>query len=143
MNTERPRPSTAFAEGLVRTCRTAVGDSLRSVVYFTPDEFEVLYLRQDLYLDDRERAREVKAEFVQSERVGFDERERYNKIAHEPGTEPDIGAYEFTIRVFSRGFVSRVIVGDHGVLLTTDALDVDVFEDLAVAVRSLLELESA
>lgn len=38
-------------ERIVRTSRTAVGDSLRSVTYFTRDDFEQLYLREDLEQD--------------------------------------------------------------------------------------------
>ncbi|WP_129114971.1 DUF7522 family protein [Halegenticoccus tardaugens] len=128
----------AFADSIVSTCRTAIGDSLRSVIYFTPEEFDLLYLRRDLYLDGAERAREVKSVFVENERLGFSSRETYSQLSMEPDTEPEIGEYEFTIRVFSDGFVNRVIVGDHGVILTTDGLDIDGFEDLAITLRKLL-----
>lgn len=129
--------SEEFADQLASTCRTAVGDSLRSVVYFTPDAFDLIYLRSDLYDGDHERAREAKQTLVENERLGFDSAETYNKTA-KAGFEPDIGEYEFTIRVFSKGFVNRVIVGDHGVLLTTNELRITEFEELAVALRKQL-----
>lgn len=130
--------SEEFAEQLVSTCRTAVGDAVRSVIYFTADEFDLLYLRTDLYGGDRERARAAKKKLVENERLGFTTQETYNETADAPGVEPDIGEYEFTIRVFSEGFISRVLVGDRGILLTTDGIDIDAFEDMAVALRRLL-----
>lgn len=130
--------SDRLAEGLVAVARTAAGEDLRSVIYITPDGFDLLYLRQDLYLGDRERAREVKADLYEIERAGFDTADRLTRLSREPGTEPEIGTYEFTLRVFSKGFLSRVLQGDHGVLLTTDEVDVDRFEELAVALRALL-----
>jgi hypothetical protein len=132
------RHAPEFGETLVSTARAAIGDTLRSVVWFTEEEFEVLYLRSDLYLDSPERAREVKGEFVESERAGFDEARRYNEWAAEDGVEPHIGTYEFTLRVFSEGFVARVIEGDEGVIFTTDGIEMGAFEEFAVAVRRML-----
>jgi hypothetical protein len=131
-----------FTDALVSTCRAAIGDTLRSVIYFTPDAFDLLYLRQDLYAGDEERAREEKSELVDSERVGFGDVERYETFAGEPGTDSVVGEYEFTVRVFSEGYLGRIIVGGHGVILTTDDIDVDAFEELAVAIRALLELDA-
>jgi len=37
-----------LADAIVTTARTATGDSLRSVTYFTRANFEQLYLRDDL-----------------------------------------------------------------------------------------------
>ena len=130
--------SERIGDGLVSICRTGIGDSLRSVVHFTEADFDVLYLRGDLDMD-RERAIEAKKSFVDIERQGFQSKETYRQLASSADSEPDIGEYELTIRVFSEGFVSRVIVGDHGVLMTTDGLDVDSFETVAVAIRILLE----
>lgn len=130
-------PSNKLVDGIVSICRTGIGDSLRSIIYFTPDEFELLYLRQDLY-DNEDRAREAKARFVENERLGFDSRETYNTLAAEPGSEPDIGEYEFTVRVFSEGFVSRVLVGNEGIILTTDSIDMRDFETVVIALRVLL-----
>ena len=130
-------PTSDLSESLVSACRTAVGDDLRSLVYFTPDTFEVLYTRSDLYADD-ERERAVRAVFVENERSGFDVEPLYTELSAEGGAEPALGEYEFTIRVFEDGFVTRVIVGDHGVLTTTDGLDVDAFKEVSVTVRKLL-----
>ena len=130
--------SDEFADQLVSTCRPAVGDALRSVVYFTPDAFDVLYVRSDLYDGDTEKARSAKRVLIENERLGFSSSETYDELAPERGMEPDIGEYEFTIRVFSDGFVNRVIVDDHGVLLTTNQLYLNDFEELAVSLRNQL-----
>ncbi|WP_255197351.1 DUF7522 family protein [Halorarius litoreus] len=122
-----------LSDSLVSACRAAVGDSLRTVIEFTPDAFEVLYVRRDL--GDVAQVRREKAQFVENERVGFDE--DYGTPI-ESGEESGIGAYEVTVRVFTDGFLSRVIVGDRGVILTTDGLDVDVMEELSVTLRRLL-----
>jgi hypothetical protein len=129
MTTDLPAEVT---DGLVRICRTATGDSLRSVIYFTPADFDVLYLRSDL--DETADTRETIERFVDSERLGFDSQEQYQGFP----TEPAIGEYGYTLRVFSDGFLSRVIVGDHGVLLTTDGQNIDNFKVVAVALRLLL-----
>ena len=122
-----------LSDSLVSACRAAVGDSLRTLIEFTPDDFEVLYVRSDL--GDVAQVRREKAQFVENERVGFDEDYRDTS---ESGDEPTIGRYEVTVRVFTDGFLSRVIVGDRGVILTTDGLDVDVMEELSVTLRRLL-----
>lgn len=127
-----------FAESIVNTARVTVGDSIRTVVYFTPDDFEMLYIRSDLYAGDENTVREVKATLVENERVGFDDVETYGRLATEPSVEPGVGEYEFTIRVFSEGFVSRVIVDDHGVLVTSDGIEMDPFEEMAIALRRML-----
>ncbi|WP_236639759.1 DUF7522 family protein [Salinigranum halophilum] len=123
---------------IIAICRTAVGDALRSVIHFTRDDSELLYLRKDLYGDDRRRALEVKANLVERERVGFTPYERYEPHAAGAGSDPALGDYEFTVRVFSDGFVCRVIVGAHGLLLTAEDLDVDRVEEVAVALRGLV-----
>ena len=38
-------------EQILRTSRSAIGDSLRSVTYFTRDDFQQIYLRDDLEKD--------------------------------------------------------------------------------------------
>ena len=123
-------------EGILSAARTSLGDTLRSVVYFTPSAFDVLYTRLDL----DEAAEEVAAamsRLVDFERTGFAEGPVRTRIA---GADEDsgIGPYEFTVRFHEDGFVVRVIQGDAGVLLTADAMDVDAFEDAAVAIRGLL-----
>ncbi|MEF8818517.1 MAG: hypothetical protein V5A31_02940 [Haloferacaceae archaeon] len=121
------------AEALVSAVRTSLGDSLRRVVYFTPSRFAVLYARQDL----SDATTDATERLVEIEDVGFAERPVRDAVArHETGT--DIGPYAFTVRVHERGFVVRVLVGDHGVLFTADEMDVRAFGEAATAVRRLL-----
>lgn len=135
--------STDQGDELVTLCRTVAGDNLRSVIHFTPQDFELLYLRRDLYLSNPEEAREIKNEVVNNERLGFASVETYNNFTGESEIIPELGEYEFTVRVFRYGFVSRVIVGTRGILLTTDDIDVARFEELAIAIRRLLSGLSA
>ena len=125
-----------MADSIVSAARTSLGDTLRSVVYFTPSGFDVLYTRQDLY-DSVERTTEAKSQLVEFERTGFAEGPVRTALADAAGA-PDIGAYEFTVRVHGDGFVVRVIQGDAGVLFTTDDMDVAAFEDSATVIRRLL-----
>ncbi|MFB9324305.1 DUF7522 family protein, partial [Cryptosporangium minutisporangium] len=60
-----PTNSDELADELISVCRTAIGDELRSITYFTEDDYEQLYLREDLERDaDLDR-------FVANERLGF------------------------------------------------------------------------
>ncbi|MFW6354166.1 MAG: DUF7522 family protein [Verrucomicrobiota bacterium] len=68
--------------------------------------------------------------FADTERLGFQSQMDYQ------GTE--LGEYEFTIRVFEHGYLTRVIVGDRGVFVTTDEMARDRFEELAAAMRGVL-----
>jgi hypothetical protein len=129
--------SSAYADSLVSLSRTALGDTLRSVVRFTPEDFEVLYLRSDLGVEPSA-AREAKRALVENERLGFSTRETYRTLTDEPGVEPSLGEYLFTLRAFSDGYVARVNDGEEGVLVTTDAMDIDAFEEFAVAARRTL-----
>lgn len=133
----RSIPTPTEAE-IVAICRTAVGDDLRSVIHFTRDDSELLYLRGDLYGDDRRRALEVKASLVEYERVGFASTTRSQPYSAGAGSDPVLGDYEFTVHVFTDGFVCRVIVDDHGLLLTAEDLDIGRVEEVAVALRGLL-----
>ncbi|MFC4358766.1 hypothetical protein ACFO0N_12515 [Halobium salinum] len=125
-------------ESIVSTCRTGLGDELRSVVYFTPETFDLLYLRQDLY-DDERTARTVKAALVENERLEVWPDDPYVTHLHDDDLSPGFGDYEFTVRVFSGGFASRVATGGHGVIVTTDELDARALEVVAVSVRKLLD----
>ncbi|MBX0285536.1 DUF7522 family protein [Haloarcula salinisoli] len=127
---------TTFADSVVSAARTSLGDTLRSVVYFTPGAMDVLYVRQDLY-ESRQRAVEAKARLVEFERVGFAEAPVRTALSP-PTAEDGIGAYDFTVRVHGEGFVVRVLADDDGVLLTTDDMDVEAFEEAAVAIRRFL-----
>jgi hypothetical protein len=126
-----------LAESVLSAVRTGLGDSLRSVVYFTPSAFDLLYVRADLYSSDGV-ARERKAPLVDLERVGFAERSARTAIAR-TDVGPDIGPYDFTVRFHEDGFVVRVLAGDAGVLFTTDAMDVRAFREAVTAVRGLLD----
>lgn len=109
---------------LVRTARTVVGDSIRSVTYFTPEDVEQLYLRDDLEGDA-----DV-AGFADTERLGFRSQTDYD--------DSELGDYNFTIRVFDHGYLTRVIHDDHGIFVTTDPLTRDRFEELAAALHEEL-----
>ncbi|MFC5367393.1 DUF7522 family protein [Salinirubrum litoreum] len=114
----------ALAEQLRAACRTAVGDSLRSVTYFTPTAFEQLYLRADLQSDAD------LAGFVEHESDGFHATTAYR------GSE--LGDYGYTVRAFENGFLTRLTVGDSGVFVTTDGLTIRRSEEVAEAIRSVL-----
>ena len=112
-------------EQLVSACRTSVGDELRSVTYFTVDEEEQLYLREDL-----EAGADVGA-FADNERLGFQTQAVYR--------DTELGEYLFNIRAFERGYLTRVVAGNHGAFVTTDEMEMNLFKDLASAVRTVLE----
>lgn len=110
---------------LIRAARTATGDELRSLTYFSADDVEQLYLRDDLV-----RSADLMG-FAENERQGFRSQMLYNNT--------QLGDYLFTIRVFDNGYLTRVIVGDHGVWVTTDPMPIDRFEELASALTVTLD----
>ena len=114
------------ADRIVRTCRTAVGDSLRSITYFTRDDFEQLYLREDL---DRD------ADLTTF--VGHEWREF--KTTQDAYVGSELGEYQYTIRTFENGYLIRVTTESRGVFVTTDGLQMRDFDELATAVRDVLE----
>lgn len=114
------------ADQIETTCRTAVGDSLRSVTYFTRDDFEQLYLREDL-----ERDADLST-FIGHEWRGF----KTTQTAYE-GSE--LGDYQYTIRVFENGFLIRVTSEREGIFVTTDGLTIKDFEEVATAISTVLE----
>lgn len=116
------------ADQLLRACRTAIGDELRSLTHFTSDDYTHIYLRQDL-----QRGQDPMA-FVETERLGFTSQQTYEWS--------ELGEYRYTIRAFENGYIVRVIVGDHGAYVTTDPLTMDRFDEVAEAVKRILaELE--
>jgi len=115
----------ALADELVSACRTSVGDRLRSVTYFTPDDHAQVYLRDDLEQDADLSA------FVGAEQTGFSSQTAYS--------ESELGDYDFTIRAFDHGYVTRVIEGDEGVFVTTDPMMMTRFDDVAAAVSDVLD----
>ncbi|APW96588.1 hypothetical protein CHINAEXTREME_01845 [Halobiforma lacisalsi AJ5] len=114
------------ADRIVTTCRTAIGDSLRSVTYFTRDDYEQVYLREDL-----ERDADLST-FIGHEWRGF-------KTAQTAYESSELGEYNYTIRVFDNGFLIRVTTESEGVFATTDGLTVKDFEEVATALNSFLE----
>ncbi len=114
-----------LAERIERAARTAVGDSLRSITYFTPDAFEQLYLRADLSGDAD------LAGFVEHESAGFRARTAYR--------DSELGGYRYTVRAFENGYLTRVTVDGQGVFLTTDGLTLRRSEDVAEALASVLD----
>ncbi|WP_049928728.1 DUF7522 family protein [Halopiger goleimassiliensis] len=117
------------AERIVTTCRTAIGDSLRSVTYFTRDDYEQVYLREDL-----ERDADLST-FIGHEWRGF-------KTARTAYQGSELGDYNYTIRVFDNGFLVRVTSDSDGVFVTTDGLTVKDFEEVATAINAFLEERS-
>lgn len=119
-----PQPSDEHREELLSAARTATGDELRSLTYFTDDDVTQLYLREDL---DRT-----------ADLVGFAENERHGFHAQAMYANTQLGDYRFTVRVFENGYLTRVIANDHGVWVTTDSMEVDRFEELASALAAIL-----
>jgi hypothetical protein len=112
------------AEQFVSACRSTVGDQLRSVTYFTGDDFQQLYLRADLTRDADLQS------FVDREALGLDADDAYR------GSE--LGNYRYTIRAFEQGFLLRVLGDERGVFVTTDGLTLRDFNEVATALEALL-----
>jgi hypothetical protein len=113
------------AEQIVTTARTATGDSLRSVTYFTRSDFDQLYLRGDLEQDADLNT------FVGHEWRGY--RETQNAYH-----SSELGGYKFTVRAFENGYLLRVAVDRKGVLITTDGLSMGSYEEVAEALQRML-----
>jgi hypothetical protein len=112
------------ASEIVSAARTAVGDQVRSITYFTGDDFTQLYLRSDL-----DRDADLTG-FVDYESLGFDAHTAYH------GSE--LGEYRFTIRVFDHGFLVRITTQKAGVFVTTDGVSLQDFREIATAVGQIL-----
>ncbi|WP_158056174.1 DUF7522 family protein [Halorussus halophilus] len=121
--------SETLADELTSACRTAVGDELRSITYFTDEGEEQIYLRGDLESD--------------ADLVGFADNERLGFRSQSVYTQTELGEHRFIIRVFDHGFLTRVIVGDHGAFVTTDEMAMTRFEELAKTVETVLREHSA
>ncbi|SNZ11744.1 hypothetical protein SAMN06269185_1386 [Natronoarchaeum philippinense] len=113
------------AEKIRTVSRTAIGDSLRSVTYFTRDDYDQLYLRNDLEQDAD------LTSFIGHEWYGF----KTAQAAYE-GTE--LGAYKYTIRAFDNGYLVRVTDEREGVFVTTDGLTMQDFENVATSIKEVL-----
>lgn len=114
------------AQRLVETCRDRAGDRLRSVTFFTRDDFDQLYLREDL-----ERGADL------SSFIGLEWRE--SGITQDAYHGTELGEHRYTIRAFKNGYLVRVSIGNEGAFVTTDGLTLDGFEDLAAAMIEHLE----
>lgn len=112
-------------EKLVSAARTTVGEELRSVAYFTSETVQQVYLRDDL-----EQGADLIG-FAEEERLGFRSQQAYR--------DTELGEYQFTIRVFDHGYLTRVITGTQGVWVTTDQMSIDRFEELGTALDSILD----
>jgi hypothetical protein len=119
-----PSPPDDRADELLSAARTATGDELRSLTYFTRDDVEQLYLRSDLSRT--------------ADLVGFAENERQGFHAQSMYADTQLGDYQFTVRVFENGYLTRVIANGHGVWVTTDSMEIDRFEELASALAAIL-----
>ncbi|GAB7010554.1 DUF7522 family protein [Halorubrum trueperi] len=117
-------PPDPHVDELLSAARTATGDELRSLTYFTADDVDQLYLRSDLNRT--------------ADLVGFAENERQGFHAQSMYADTQLGDYLFTVRVFENGYLTRVIAGDHGVWVTTDSMEIDRFEELASALAAIL-----
>ncbi|MFB6109008.1 MAG: hypothetical protein ABEJ82_09270 [Haloplanus sp.] len=114
----------SLEDRLVSVCRTAMGDSLRSITYFTPETYEQVYLRTDLTADAD------LAGSVEHEADGFHTQAAYR--------DSELGDYHYTVRAFENGFLLRVVGDDHGVFVTTDGLTIRRSKDVAAGLRDVL-----
>lgn len=112
-------------EQLVQTCRTSIGDSVRSVTYFTRSAYDQLYLRDDL---DRDADLST---FIGTEWRAF-------QIVQDTYGDSELGAYEYTVRAFEHGYLLRIASESEGVFVTTDTLTLRQFEKLAAALKTTL-----
>ena len=113
------------AEKFERVARTSIGDRLRSITYFTPDDHEQVYLRSDLDAD--------------ADLVGFVEQARDGFRAHTAYADSELGEYEYTLRRFSKGTLVRVTSDDEGVFVTAETLTVERAGETASALCDLLD----
>lgn len=113
-------------ERLTTVCRTAAGDSLRSVTYFNRTDYVQVYLRDDL-----ERDADLQS-FIGTEWQDFN-------VTQNAYRESELGEYRYTIRVFDNGFLVRITTEDTGVFVTTDNITLRDFEALATATTKVLE----
>jgi hypothetical protein len=111
---------------LTRTCRTAVGDSLRSLTYINRFDYEQVYLREDL-----ERDADLNS-FIGNEWHDF-------KMTQDAYRGSELGDYRYTIRVFENGYLVRITIEDSGVFITTDGITMQDFEALSQAVEGVLD----
>lgn len=110
---------------LVDACIGVADDAVRSIVYFTENDFDQIYLRDYLSADA-----DIQA-FVENERKGFD------RVPTHEGSE--LGRYEYTIRRFHEGYLVRTLSGEHGVFVTTNKIPIEQYDRLADAIEQELK----
>jgi len=113
-------------EQLVSTARTGLGDRVRSITYFTHDDYEQVYLREDL-----ERDADL-SDFIGNEWRGFETTQAVYG-------QSELGTYEFTLRGFENGYLLRVTTDSEGVFVTADGATLTDYRDVATALNELLE----
>ena len=113
-------------EQLVSTCRTATGESLRSITFFTHDDYEQVYLRSDL---DRDADLDS---FIGMEWHAFENIEGMFRAT-------ELGEYRYTLRGFENGYLLRVTTENKGVFITTDGLTLQDYESVVTSLKSLLQ----
>lgn len=114
------------ADRFVDVSKEVAGDRLRSVTYFTKDDFEQLFLREDL-----ERGADL------TTFIGLEWRESDITENAYQGTE--LGEHQFTLRRFDNGYLLRVACDRAGVFVTVDGLSLDRFDELAAELDEILE----
>lgn len=100
---------------LEHACRSAIGDRLRTVTLHAPDGETRVYRRDDL---DSGTDAAVHAE-----------------ATAETGAVADGGHSTWS---FAEGYVTRVRVGDTGVVVTSDGLKMDRADEVSAVVRGIL-----
>ncbi|MDZ7700773.1 MAG: hypothetical protein U5J98_01200 [Halobacteriales archaeon] len=114
-----------LADTIVTLCRTTMGDHLRSVTYFTRNDYEQLYLREDLEQDAD------LTTFIGNEWYGF-------QVTEGSYAETELGRYRYSIRVFENGYLVRYTTDHDGVFLTSDGLTTRRFDEVVAALDDIL-----
>lgn len=113
------------ASRIVELCLDRTGERLRSITYFTQNDFDQLFLRDDL-----ERGADL-ASFI-----GLEWRE--SGITGDAYQNSELGEHRYTIRAFENGYLLRVAEEGDGIFITTDGLSMEGFEELAGILLELL-----
>lgn len=116
--------SDALTERVIESATDVAGDALRSIVYFTEDDFDQIFLRDYLSAEA-----DIGA-FVTNEREGF------NRVPTHEGSE--LGRFQYALQRFESGFLVRVIRGEQGVFVTTNRMSMDRFDELADRIDAAL-----
>ena len=119
-------PSENAIDRIVETCSEIAGDALRSIVYFTEDDFDQIFLRDYLSADA-----DIQS-FVENELSGFQR--------HPTHEGSELGRYKYTIRRFEGGYLVRVLSQDRGVFATTNQLPIERYDELAAAIEREMEM---